>query len=50
MRETVQELIERYQNNLYAVAFNVCKNAQDANGNEENIGGGGIAIEPDEFN
>lgn len=30
MRKPVQELIERYQNNLYAVAFNVCKNAQDA--------------------
>lgn len=30
MRQTVQELIERYQNNLFATAFNVCKNAQDA--------------------
>lgn len=30
MRRSVQELFERYQNNLYAVAFNVCKNAQDA--------------------
>ena len=30
MRETVQELIERYQNNLFATAFSVCKNAQDA--------------------
>ena len=30
MRRPVQELFEAYQNNLYAVAFNVCKNAQDA--------------------
>ena len=30
MRQTLQELVERYQNNLFAVAFNVCKNAQDA--------------------
>lgn len=30
MRKPVQELIERYQNNLYAVAFSVCKNAEDA--------------------
>lgn len=30
MRKPVQELIERYQDNLYAVAFNVCKNAEDA--------------------
>lgn len=30
MKQTVQELVARYQNNLFAVAFNVCKNAQDA--------------------
>lgn len=30
MRQPVQALIERYQDNLYAAAFNVCKNAQDA--------------------
>lgn len=30
MKQPIQELIERYQNNLYAVAFNVCKNAVDA--------------------
>ncbi len=30
MKQTLQELVERYQNSLYAVAFNVCKNAQDA--------------------
>ena len=30
MRQSVQELFEIYQNNLYAVAFNVCKNAEDA--------------------
>lgn len=30
MRQPVQELIERYQNNLYAVAFNICKNTEDA--------------------
>ena len=30
MREPVQELVERYQQNLYAAAFNVCKNQMDA--------------------
>ena len=30
MRQSVQELIERYQNNLYAIAFNICKNPFDA--------------------
>ena len=30
MRQPVHELIERYQNNLYAVAFNICKNTEDA--------------------
>lgn len=30
MRQPLQELMERYQKNLYAVAFNVCKNAEDA--------------------
>lgn len=30
MRKPVQELIEHYQNNLYVVAFNVCKNPEDA--------------------
>ncbi len=30
MRQSVQELFERYQNNLYAAAFNICKNAEDA--------------------
>lgn len=30
MRQSVKELFEKYQNNLYAVAFNVCKNAEDA--------------------
>lgn len=30
MRESVKELFEKYQNNLYAAAFNVCKNAEDA--------------------
>ena len=30
MKQPIQELIERYQSNLYAVAFNVCKNAEDA--------------------
>lgn len=30
MRQSAQELFERYQGSLYAVAFNVCKNAQDA--------------------
>ncbi|MDO4942633.1 MAG: sigma-70 family RNA polymerase sigma factor [Lachnospiraceae bacterium] len=30
MRQPVEELIECYKNNLYAVAFNVCKNQMDA--------------------
>lgn len=30
MRASVQELFEKYRNNLYAVAFNICKNAEDA--------------------
>lgn len=30
MRQLVQELFERYQDNLYILAFNVCKNAEDA--------------------
>lgn len=30
MKQTLEELVEQYQNNLFAVAFNVCKNAQDA--------------------
>lgn len=30
MRQPVQELFDRYQNNLYAAAFNICKNAEDA--------------------
>lgn len=30
MRQSVQELFEKYQNNLYAAAFNICKNAEDA--------------------
>lgn len=30
MRQSVQELIERYQNNLYAIAFYICKNPFDA--------------------
>lgn len=30
MRQPVQELMERYQKNLYAAAFNICKNQMDA--------------------
>lgn len=30
MRRTVQELFEQYRDNLYAAAFNVCKNVWDA--------------------
>ncbi len=30
MREQIQELIRQYQNNLYAVAFSICKNSEDA--------------------
>lgn len=30
MRQSVQELAALYQNSLFAAAFNICKNAQDA--------------------
>ena len=30
MRYAMQELYEKYQDNLYIIAFNVCKNAEDA--------------------
>ena len=30
MRQPIQGLMEKYKNNLFAVAFNICKNAQDA--------------------
>ncbi|MCM1257772.1 MAG: sigma-70 family RNA polymerase sigma factor [Roseburia sp.] len=30
MREQVQELMRQYQNSLYAVAFSICKNPEDA--------------------
>ena len=30
MRLPMQKLFEKYQGNLYAAAFNVCKNAEDA--------------------
>lgn len=30
MRHAMQELFEKYQDNLYIIAFNVCKNAEDA--------------------
>lgn len=30
MKRSVQELVALYRNNLFAVAFNICKNAQDA--------------------
>lgn len=30
MRQSVNEVIGRYQNNLYAIAFNICKNTDDA--------------------
>lgn len=30
MRQSVQELFEKYQSNLYAAAFSICKNAEDA--------------------
>lgn len=30
MRQSVQELAEKYQNNLFAIAFNICKNKEDA--------------------
>ena len=30
MRQSVQELFEKYQDNLYIIAFNVCKSVEDA--------------------
>ena len=30
MRQSAQELFERYQGNLYILAFNICKNTEDA--------------------
>lgn len=30
MKQPVKELFEKYQNNLYAAAFNVCRDAEDA--------------------
>ncbi|WP_018750349.1 RNA polymerase sigma factor [Paenibacillus sanguinis] len=30
MKPSVEILVEKYRSNLYAVAFNMCKNAQDA--------------------
>lgn len=30
MRQPVDILIEKYKNNIYAIAFNICKNPQDA--------------------
>ena len=30
MRQSAQELFERYQGNLYVLAFNICKNTEDA--------------------
>lgn len=30
MRQSVQELVEKYQNNLFAIAFHICKNKEDA--------------------
>ncbi len=30
MRQPVEALIETYKNNIYAIAFNVCKNVHDA--------------------
>ena len=30
MRESVEVLVEQYKNNLFVIAFNVCKNRQDA--------------------
>ena len=30
MRQPLQELISCYQNSLYAIAFNICKNQMDS--------------------
>lgn len=30
MKQPIQELVALYQNNLYTVAFSICKNAEDA--------------------
>ena len=31
MRQSLEELIEAYQKSLYAAAFNICRNTDDAN-------------------
>ena len=30
MRQSLEELIEAYQKSLYAAAFNICRNTDDA--------------------
>ena len=30
MRQSIQELVTLYQGSLFAMAFNICKNIQDA--------------------
>ncbi len=30
MKESVDVLIDKYKNNLFIIAFNICKNVQDA--------------------
>ena len=30
MRHPVEILMEKYKNNIYAIAFNICKNSGDA--------------------
>lgn len=30
MRESVDVLVDKYKNNLFSIAFNICKNTQDA--------------------
>lgn len=30
MRQSVQELFEKYQDSLYVLSFNICKSAEDA--------------------
>ena len=31
MRQPIEDVIRQYQKNLFAIAFNICKNTEDAN-------------------
>ena len=32
MRQLLKKIMERYQKSLYLAAYNICRNADDANG------------------